>query len=170
MFLMFFNDSDVRMTGIFCLNFADDKKIASIIKSEEDAVNLQKAIDMFSKWCCDNGLDINRIKFKIITYTLKTKPIIFDYVLDNEIIERSDSTFDLGILMNTKMNFVSHYEYVSNKSKSVLNFVMRQRRSLDDNAIKIVYKALVRSHLEFSACIWSPHFATHRSKIESTQK
>ncbi|XP_037029672.1 uncharacterized protein LOC119069658 [Bradysia coprophila] len=170
LFLMFFNDSDVRMTGIFCLNFADDKKIASIIKSEKDALNLQAAINLFFKWCSDNGMEINRIKSKIITYTLKTKPIIFDYTLNGQIIQRTNSIFDLGVLTNTRMNFNSHHEYVSNKSKSVLNFVKRQRQFLDDDATKIVYKALVRSNLEFAACIWSPHFATHRRTIESTQK
>lgn len=170
MLLMFFNDSDVIMTGIYCLNFADDKKIASIIKSEEDAMNLQIAINAFFKWCGDNGLEINRTKYKIITYTLKTRPIMFDYTLDDETIQRTDSIFDLGILMNAKMNVNSHYEYVSNKSKSVLNFVKRQRQFLDDDATKIVYKALVRSNLEFAACIWSPYFVTHQNTIESTQK
>ena len=53
---------------------------------------------------------------------------------------------------------------------SVLNFVMRQRQYLDDDAIKIIYKALVRSILEFASCIWSPYFATYRSMIKSTQK
>lgn len=59
---------DLDMDGIFCFNFADDKKIASIIKSEEDAIKLQNAIDQFFKWCCDNGLEIYRTKSKIITY------------------------------------------------------------------------------------------------------
>lgn len=94
----------------------------------------------------------------------------FECFVGGELIERTNSTLDLGILMDTKMNFNSHRDYVSNKSKSVLNFVMRQRRFLDDDAIKIVYKALVRSNLEFAACIWSPHSITHRSTIESTQK
>ena len=170
MFLIFFNDSDVDMTGILCLNFADDKKIASIIKVEADAIRLQTAINRFFEWCRENGLDINGTKSKMITYTLKAKPIIFDYVLDNEAIDRTNSTFDLGVLMNTKMSFNSHYEYVNNKSKSALNFVKRQRQFLDDDALKIVYKALVRSNLEFAACVWSPYCMTHRSMIESTQK
>lgn len=158
------------MNGILCLNFADDKKISSIIKSHDDAIRLQTAINRFFEWCCENGLEINQVKSKMITYTLKTRPILFDYVLDGEPIERTSCTTDLGLLMNVKMSFNTHYEYVSNKSKSVLKFVMRQRRFLDHDAIKIVYKALVRSNLEFAASVWSPNCTTHRKMIESTQK
>lgn len=78
MFLMFFNDSVVHMTGIYNLNFGDDKKILSIVKSTEDAINLQAAINSFFKWCSDNGLEIHRTKSKIITFTLKSNPIIFE--------------------------------------------------------------------------------------------
>ncbi|XP_037026613.1 uncharacterized protein LOC119067625 [Bradysia coprophila] len=97
-FLMFFNDSDVQLPGIHNLNFADDKKMTSIIKSEEDAINLFAAIDIFFKWCCDNGMEINRAKSKVITYTLKRNPIIYDYNLDNQLIERTSSNLDLGVL------------------------------------------------------------------------
>jgi len=77
-FIMFFNDSDVIMPDIYCLNFADDKKIAAIIKSTHDANNLQIAIDTFFNWCRDNDLEINLEKSKMITYTHKLRPIKFD--------------------------------------------------------------------------------------------
>ena len=54
---MFFNDSDIDIIGIYNLNFADDKKLASIIKSTQDSINLQIAINEFFKWCNENGLE-----------------------------------------------------------------------------------------------------------------
>lgn len=72
--------------------------------------------------------------------------------------------------MNCKMSFNSHFEYIDNKSKAVLNFVKRQLQYFDNDIIKILYKSLVRSNLEFAACVWSPHHASHRRTIESTQK
>lgn len=170
MFLMFFNDSDICMHGVFNLNFADDKKLVSIVKSYDDARNFQSAINMFFQWCCDNGLEINRVKSKVITYTLKRKPIVYDYILDGESIQRCNSTKDLGIYMNSKMSFNAHFEYVSNKSRTTLNFVKRQRHYVDANALVILYKSLVRSNLEFASCIWSPSQITHKRTIESTQK
>ena len=71
LFLIFFNDSDSSndvLPNIFYLNFADDKKIAAIIKTEDDALRIQKAIDKFMEWCDENGLTANVPKCKIMVF------------------------------------------------------------------------------------------------------
>lgn len=114
LFLAFFNDSDddmdVSTTNSF--NFADDKKIACTIKNIYDTRNLQLAINKFIKWCDNNDLEVNLSKCKVITFSHKQQPIICDYYIKNQQkIERVYEIRDLGVILNSKLDFKSHIEY-----------------------------------------------------------
>lgn len=170
LFLIFFNDSDGDTRDVFSLNFADDKKIGTIVKTLDNAKRLQSAINNFLIWCESNGLDVNLKKCKMITFTHKRNPVIFDYKMNGQPIERVTQIRDLGVILDQKLNFNAHIEYITTKSKAVLHFVNRQSQYFQKDVIKILYMALVRSNLEFASSIWSPHHASLRDKLESIQK
>lgn len=90
--------------------------------------------------------------------------------MDDQSIERVNQIRDLGVILDQKLNFNSHIEYVTKKSKSTLHFVNRQSQYFQKDVIKILYMALVRSNLEFACTIWSPYHKTSRDKVESIQK
>lgn len=78
---------------------------------------------------------------------------------------------DLSVIMDSKLSFTSHLEFAKKKADCKLAFVKREcyKTFKLDNA-KLLYGALVRSHLEFASTIWSPYHITHKKFIESTQK
>lgn len=101
LFLIFFNDSDDKdLLNIFYLNFADDKKIAAIVKTEQDAIRLQKAIDNFMKWCGENGLLVNVSKCKMMIFKRGYKSE-YTYTMNNQVIENVYEIKDLGVLLDT---------------------------------------------------------------------
>lgn len=78
---------------------------------------------------------------------------------------------DLGVIMDPKLKFLAHHEYIINKSMSILGFIRRQcRNQLDKSTAAMLYFALVRSNLEFGSIIWSPYQSSHKKSIESVQK
>lgn len=172
LFTAFFDDSDPTLGDIISSNFADDKKISQMIFSSADTAQLQIGIDEFSEWCRKNKLSINKDKCKIITFTRRTKtnPIMHEYVIDNEPIVRVFEIMDLGILLDVKLTFTPHIEYIVNRATAILKFVKRQSQFFGSETIKILYSALVRSLLEFSCVIWSPHYLLHKNRLESVQK
>lgn len=170
LFIAFFDDSDVSIPEVQSSNFADDKKLFTIVKSYEDTNKLQAAIDEFLQWCKENGLDINEVKCNIISYTHKNKPIIREYKLGGSDITRVTKIRDLGVMMDQKLNFSNHIEYAVNKSKAALNFIKRQSSNFSNDTIKVLYTSLVRSIVEFACPIWSPHGVTNKKMIESVQK
>lgn len=172
LFIAFFNDSDQHFDKdkIFPLNFADDKKIAAIIRRDEDTNTLQEAISQFIDWCSDNGLECNQSKCSIMTFTQKRTPIIHNYQMMGQPIKRVNEIRDLGVILDKKLNFNSHIEYAINKSKAALQLVKRQSYLYDSDVTKLLYTALVRSNIEFACAIWSPHHNTQKSNIESIQK
>jgi len=63
--------------------FADDTKLYSTIKNQDDALNLQANLNKFSIWCEQNKLPINIDKCNAISFTKKIYPIIFNYKINN---------------------------------------------------------------------------------------
>lgn len=81
------------------------------------------------------------------------------------------STKDIGVTYNDKFSFNDHAELSSNKAMSMLSFVKRQcygRFNVD--TAKMLYSAIVRSHLEFASTIWAPHHDVHIQSLESVQR
>lgn len=114
-FLVFFNDSDGINYKGKPFNFADDKKKAMIIRSMADTESLQQEIDHFVQWCDENRLNLNIKKCKVMTFTHKQSPIIATYYIKGEPVERVTEMPDLGVRMDSKMNFLSHMEYAKKK-------------------------------------------------------
>lgn len=170
LFSTFFNDSDTEIADINCLNFADDKKVSALVRNSDDAEKLQRAIDQFIRWCEKNDLDVNFTKCKIITFTHKRAPIIYKYTVNGQPIDRVFEIRDLGVLLSSKLDFNTHFEYLHKKANGALQFVKRQTYFCDRDVTMILYNALVRSNLEFATSIWSPYHSCHRVTIESTQK
>ncbi len=158
------------MDQIISSNFADDKKLAGIISTTEDCEQLQKGINEFMIWCKENKLQINAEKCKVMTFTRKKFPIIFNYTIDSEPVKRVEENMDLGVIFDKKCTFRSHYEYACNRATTTLKFVKRQSQYFGMDTLKLIYQLLVRSILEFAAPIWSPNCMVHRTKLESIQK
>lgn len=172
LFIAFFNDSDDDNddTRIKIFNFADDKKGAVAIKTLDDTDVLQNMIDKFVNWCRQNKLELNIRKCKVMTFSHKHNNIFRTYTIDGQAIERTNEMRDLRVIMDPKLSFISHIEYTKKKAETVLAFVKREcYKNFDMETAKMLYGALVRSHLEFASVIWSPHQITHRIRVESTQ-
>lgn len=170
--LLFFNgfDSSNDVTVSFSLIFADDKKIAVIVRDHTDTVKLQRSIDRFIAWLNDNSLCVNESKCRVISFSLRRSPIINNYMLNGHIIERVSQIRDLGVILDNKLTFNPHREFIQNKAKAALHFVKRQSHYFDSDIIKMLYTSLVRSNVEFASSIWLPHHITHVASIESIQK
>lgn len=172
LFIAFFNGSDSihNNSEIFSLNFADDKKIAVIVKDQSDTLKLQQSIDRFVTWLKDNGLSVNESKCRVISFSLKRSPIICNYMLNGQRILRVQIIRDLGVFLDCRLSFIYHREFIQNKSKAALHFVQRQSHYFENDIVIMLYKALVRSNVEFASSIWMPHHITNVSSIESIQR
>jgi hypothetical protein len=58
--------------------FADDMKIYLTVDSIDDALRLQGCIEEISRRCKLNNLVLNHLKCSIVSFTRKTKPLLFD--------------------------------------------------------------------------------------------
>lgn len=123
------------------------------------------------EWCKLNDLELNTSKCKIMTFSRKPNPILATYTINGQPIDRVSEMRDLGVLMDSKLNFNYHLEYMKKKADTMMAFVRREcYNSFNIDIAKTLYSSLVRSNLEFASVIWKPYHSVHKQLIESTQK
>jgi len=75
--------------------------------------------------------------------------------------------FSLG---DSKLNFGQHIKDKINKAFSVLGVIKRNFIHMDESTFVLLYKAMVRPHLEYSNSVWCPFKKGDIENIEKLQK
>ena len=77
---------------------------------------------------------------------------------------------DLGVLIDDCLTFTSHIHNAINKAQSVLGAMRRSFTFLDKQMFLILYKSLVRPHLEYANAVWAPHHQKYINLLERVQR
>ena len=62
-----------------------------------------------------------------------------------------------SVIFDSNLKFELHMSEKINKAYSNLGIIRRNLTFLDKDSFLVAYKSMVRSHLEYANCIWSPH-------------
>ena len=170
LFLLFIND---LINKVQCdkLLFADDMKIYAKIGSVDDCENILAQLKIVEDWCNQNILHLNASKCKVVSYTRKSNPVVFDYSLNSQILERSVTIKDLGVIFDQKFTFSNHVAQVTSSALKMLGFIVRNCHLFSNEfALKTLYYSYVRSKLEYCSIVWYPHYTCHKNAIENVQR
>ncbi len=152
--------------------FADDTKLFRTITKNEDFHFLQSDIDKFDEWSRWWHLNFNSDKCKVLTIGNRSLHALgrFKYRLGGSEIYVTNSERDLGVIMDEDLKFDSHVTDKANRANRILGLIRRTFIHLDAYNFVLLYKALVRPHLEFSNSVWSPFLVKHITMIENVQR
>lgn len=171
LFLIVVNDLPEVVKYSESFLFADDFKCSKKINSESDSLKLQEDLDAVCKWAKDNRLEFNIRKCSVMTYTLKTQPVYYEYKMNGIALERQRECKDLGIIFDPKLNFDLHIQKKVKEASRMLGFIKRVSSSFKSvNTLIILYNAFVRSKIEYNSIIWNPYQSTKISLLENVQK
>lgn len=171
LFLLFINDLPNVIKHSECLLFADDLKVYRAIKTKNDCNLLQEDINAVDEWCVFNNLPLNTSKCQCFTLSRSLTSILHCYGIKNCPLDRVTSKKDLGILLDPRLTFNEHIDYVICKANSMLGFLKRNSRDFTDPyTLKTLFISLVRPHLEYCSIIWNPSYNLHSYRIERVQK
>ena len=86
-------------------------------------------------------------------------PVKFRYKLYGEDLEMVSCIRDLGVIMDSKLQFTEHIEHIVNKANyRVLGFVCGTSTEFKNaSTLRNLYLSLVCPILNFASPIWSPH-------------
>ncbi|KAI5746597.1 hypothetical protein M8J77_005265 [Diaphorina citri] len=171
LFNVYINDLILDIQNVSGWLFADDFKMARVVRGSDDRQHLQTALDGLVSWCGANGMVLNVDKCQVITFHRKKSPLFYDYVIHNTSLNRINQVKDLGVIFDCDLKFNSHYNALVNKAFKTLGFLYRNSREFESaNTLKSLYCSLVRSSLEYCSVTWSPMYNVHIDALEKVQR
>ena len=153
--------------------YADDSRIWRVIRSDEDRSSLQSALDAVCSWASESALVDFSVE-KCVTLSLFSDGPPDPYILH---LQAGDSPLrpvvsekDLGVKVDRSLDFSDHVRDRVAKARSVLGVIARCFRLLDSSSFLLLYKSLVRPHLEYCSPVWGSVGFGISDLIESVQR
>ena len=152
--------------------FADDTKVFAQCNTQEQCQQLQTDLNTLQDWADKWQLRFNAKKCKIMhlgnknneeTYLMKDNLTEVD-------LEKTECEKDLGVHVDPSLKFSKHCEKATNKANRLLGMIRRSFDSIDSESMTYLFKGLVRPHLEYANCVWSPINKTDCNLIENVQR
>jgi len=85
-------------------------------------------------------------------------------------LESTTEKRDLGIWITPDMGSSLHCHKIASNTNQVLGRLKHSFKKRSPTLFKLLYKMLVRPHLEYCAPIWSPHLAKDINVLEKLQR
>jgi len=154
LFLIYINDI-VSVIKSPALLFADDIKIFCPIINQLSVLQLQQNLLALKEWSKKWLLKFKVTK-TVVMHLGNTISAIHSYYMDDQQLQAVSEHKDLGIIIDSSLKFHSQTMAATNKSNRVLGLIKKSFNSLNSRTLPILYKALVRPHLEYANVVWGP--------------
>ena len=160
--------------GIYTSLYVDDFAIAYRSKYMPSIErNLQLCLNKLHGWANTNGFRFSQSKTVCIHFCNKRNihpdP---DLTLNGQPIPIVDKTKFLGIYFDKKLNFKDHIQYLRDKclkSLNIIKVVSRLDWGADRKVLLRLYRALIRSRLDYGAPVYGSARPSYLKKLEPVQ-
>ena len=158
--------------GVECFLYVDDFCICYRSKHMHTIERqLQQVLNKLSKWSSENGFKFSKSKTKCMHFCQSRKLHLDpELTLDGVQIEVVPELKFLGLLFDSKLSFIPHINYLSNKCQKALN-LLRVVSSMDWGADRKVllrlYRTLVRSKLDYGCIVYGSARQSYLRNLDS---
>jgi len=85
-------------------------------------------------------------------------------------LERVPHEKDIGVVVDDRLNFELHIQEKVNKANRIMGLIRRTFEFLVEENFRLLYKALVRPHIEYANAIWAPYKKKDILVVENIQR
>ena len=169
LFKIHINDIDRIVELItLLLKFADDTKLAQVIRDDESRRTLQEALNALMAWAERWGMAFNTAKCKVM-HVGRANPR-YEYHMGGQPLSKTELERDIGVLVNSNLKPSDQCCKAAKTANSVLGQLTRGFHYRDRKTFMKLYKLYVRPHLEFAAAAWNPWTSADKETLEKVQK
>ena len=155
--------------------YADDTTLSFKFKYTHDINRICNAeLYKFFQWTAANKMSINYGKDKTY-YMIHT----YRNIDDNEInlfmnghrLQRLDQAKFLGVIIDTKLKFNHHINYIAGKISRSNGIIYKLRQlKMPSSVLKQLYYNLIYSYLNYNVCCYAATYEIHTSRLFLLQK
>ena len=169
LFVIFIDDIDTCLgprEGIIP-KFADDTKVAKVVKDDQTAKEMQDTISNLEKWCEKWGMKFNTLKCCILHFGRHNAK--YEYKMNGQVIKSVTSQKDLGISITDNCLPSNQCALAAKKANQILGQINRSFSCKTKDIMTQIYKVFVRPHLEYAIQAWSPWHKKDVAILEKVQ-
>jgi hypothetical protein len=174
LFAVFINDiTAVIPQGATSKLFADDLKAYVTIDTESDVDIFRCLLDAIACWSVRWQLPLSLHKCNWLKITNKRKYISAvetPFLLNGSPLSQVSEIKDLGILINSHLNFSNHISSIITRAKQRTFLLNKSFVSKNVDLLVQGYKTYVLPLLTYCCQVWSPQGATDIRRLESVQR
>ena len=93
----------------------------------------------------------------------------FEYMIGPMIVKFSTAEKDLGVTIDNNLTFGDHIIEKITKANKMAGWIRRSFQFMNKDIFVLLYKSMVRSHIEYAACVWNPYLWKFIDKLEEVQ-
>ena len=170
LFVIYINDlPEITLSKL--LLFADDSKIYRQIRNVMDQIDMQTDLHRMFLWSEKWLRKFHPGKLKKLTISTGRKEDEYrTYFVGPMRVKETECEKDLGVKVDNSLNFKQHIAAKVKTANGMVGAVRRSFRYLDVPTFRLLFKGLVRHHLEYAVNVWTPYHETQIDKIEGVQK
>ena len=173
---MYVNDFFKVINNEVCkmIMYADDTVVhTSSNTMDEGFSNLERSLCYKIQWCNNNRLTLNigKTKHMIIGPTLNENLVVQNNLhYNNKKIDIVSEYNYLGIELDNKLTMENHINKSVCKANKKLYMIYKLRKCLSKKTTSLLYKQLVRPHLEYCDFLIDSSLKKHVDKFESRKE
>jgi len=171
LFILYINDIVNYSDILKFILFADDTNVFHSHKQMSELVkSVNYELEKLSEWFRSNKLSLNVQKTNYIIFTNKKIPEDDQLTLDGRKLERVVSTKFLGVVIDERLNWAEHVNYISIKISKSLGVLGRVKHILSSSSLLMLYHTMIFPYLNYCNIIWGCAKPTVINKLTVLQK
>ena len=147
---------------------------AKLFRSITDAIQeekLQFDRNENSKWAKGSLMKFSLTKCHSLTLKGRTKQSERNYTLNGgKQLSKNESEKDLGVIVDSILQYREHIAIKTKVAYSIVAIIKKTFVKLTSEILTTLYKALVRTHLEYANQAWNPYLKKDKIKMENVQR
>lgn len=158
------------MLGVHCpvRMFADDTKLFAGVSTEPEAMTLQADLDALANWSDTWQLRFNETKCKVLHIGSANHG--FQYAMGEHRLTETPVERDLGVQVDANLKFRQQAATAVATTTRVLAVIRRSFSLIDERTLPLLFKTLVRPHLEYGNLVWGPFNRADQKAVERVQR
>ena len=167
LFLIYINDLDEDITSKV-LKFADDTKVFRKIESDADRQQLQDDLNKLNEWSEKWQMLFNYGKCKCLHTGHGNEDA--QYTMGDTVLNTTVKEKDLGLTISADMKVSEQCAIAAAKGNQILGLIRRNIVYKEKELIILLYKTIVRPHLEYCIQAWRPYRKKDIDILERVQR